>query len=241
MFSFPFRLQIVACFIAIVSAAQSKADLIVQTENFDGFPNFSAVLTFDQFDTSQGTLNSVAVEFYVESQNGELRLDNDSPDVATGTVSFGSSGLISSVDVSLLNNAFQPVVNQLMGLTQDNINLQGDDGDVEAGGTINFSQVGPDYGVLVPNDNSQIDSGFIANSLINQFEGIGTYDITAQLGQVIDFGGIGGLQFQGDPIFVNGYVRITYDFTVIPEPASFVCLMGIGGIALVRRRRRNAH
>ena len=216
------------------------ADIIVQTENFNGFPNYSAVLNFDQFDTSQGTLNSILVEFEIVSQNGEIRLDNDSANVLAGTVTFGSSGLISSDDVSLLDSSAQPVVDSLMGNSVGNPTLQADDGDVEVGGTIFFSEVGPDSFTLAPGVVVLSDSGFIGNAFFGQFEGLGTYDINAQLSQMftLDFGGAGGIQFQGDPIFTNGFVRITYDYTVIPEPASATCIAGIAWFALFCKRRR---
>ena len=232
------RLAFVSFAFLSFSIGVCNADLIVQQQNFSGFPNYNAVLTFNQFDTSLGTLDSIFVEFHMESENGELRLDNDGAGGASGTVTFGSSGLISSTDVSLLDATLQPVVDQLMGVSVDNPNLSPDDGDAEVGGTINFSQVGPDSATLSPSNTMQDDSGFIGAAQFVQFQGLGTYDINAQLGQMleINFGGAGGIQFQGDPIFTTGYVRITYDYT-IPEPSTLT-LLATASLLMLRRRQR---
>ena len=223
----------------IFGSASAKADTIVQMQNFNGTPAFVDTLTFNQFDGSLGTLNSITVEFELTSQNGQLLLDNDAQQAANGTVQYGSNGSLSSADVGLINAGFQPVVGTLLAVSAGAQNLAGDDGDVEVGGTANFSLAGPDAGTLAPANATDNGSGNIALAAFGDYIGLGTYDIDVNSGQIIDFGGIGGVQFQGDPISVTGFVKITYDFTAnIPEPTTIGVLSIAFGFLGLRRNRK---
>ena len=211
-----------------------EAATIVQTETFSGTPAFSRSLTFNEFDPSLGTLNAVFVELELSSENGELRLDNDDETTSAITIQYGAEADITSTDVSLLNSLFQPVVSEVHVVGASSLTLAADDGD---GAT--FSTVGADAGVLAPSAGTDSDLGSINPLFFPQFTGSGTYDIGVETGQMIDFGGVGGVQFQGDPITADGFVTVTYVYNPVPSPSSFAgaLSMAIVGIPLWLRRR----
>lgn len=215
----------------------SDAATIVQTESFAGIPAYATALTFQQFDGSLGTLDSVFFEANITSHSGQLRLDNDAPTPSSGVVSYGSDALITSNEVSLLNGSFQPVIPKLEVMSSGFLLLDADDGD---GGV--FSLVGSDSGILASSSGSDYESGQINPFFFSQFTGNSTFEINAETGQVIDFGAIGGVQFQGDPIVTNGFVRVTYHYSPVPSPSTlagmYSLMLVLGSQVFFRKRFR---
>ena len=87
--------------IATVLAGSLQADTIVQTNVFSGTPSYNRTLTFNKFDDNGGywTLDSVNVYVYLTTLPGaSLQIDNDSETIASGTVSLGANGTLTSVD-----------------------------------------------------------------------------------------------------------------------------------------------
>ena len=225
-------------FLSGISLTNSAAaQTLIQSESFMGTPNYSAVLTFDQFDSSLGVLTGIQVDVEFSATEGRVHLDNDAATAAVGSVEYGSTALLSSPDVILLNDAFNPVIQQINATLIEAMNLAADDGDAEVGGTPNFSFAGPDAALLGPIDESDSDSGNIASDFFAIYTGNGTYDLIVDVDQTVDFGGIGGISFLGFPIQTEGTVTVTYFYTAIPEPAtcSLLCL-SFGLIGLRRRR-----
>ena len=241
MFTRSTRLGFAVCTVlALFSTTNSAhAQSIIQTETFGGTPNYSAFLNFDQFDSSLGTLLSVEIELELSATEGRVYLDNDATTAASGNVEYGSTATLASSDVVLLNSFFQPAVPQVDATLIDGINLDPDDGDVEVGGTANFSQTGPDSALLGPINETSSDSGFVANSFFAGYIGSGTFEIEVNTEQMVDFGGIGGISFLGFPIETEGSVTITYLYRAIPEPAT--CSLLCVSLALfgLRRSRRS--
>lgn len=143
----------------------------------------------------------------------------------------GATGNISSTDVSLLNVLSQPVTAEVKAIHSDPFNLLANVGDV-----INdYDPTAPDgmqYDGGTENDG---DSGFIDTALHGQYTGTGTYDIDVDLTQWLDYGSIGGIEVAFTPVNATGTVTVIYNY--VPEPAT-VCLLALGGLAVIRRKRR---
>ena len=216
-----------------------KAATITQTKTFTGTPTYSSSLTFDQFDNVGGwrILNSVELVASTQTQGGALRLDNDSPTPASGTVTFGSQTLLSSNNVVMRNSGgdiFQ--TNSLHATGSSSLNLGADDGDIEVGGTPNYSQVGVDYDFYNGGTTNSSASGFVSSSYFADYIGTGTFAVNVDATQLADYSSFSGVQAQIDPLTSNGELTIIYTFTAIPEPAAFA-ILGFSAIPLLRRRR----
>jgi len=220
-----------AIVLALGSVASAAA--ITQTQNFNGTPNFNSVLTFQEFDDQSGslTLQSIEVIFSVTVTGGQLVLDNDGDDPASGTFEFGAKGSISSTDVSLVDGSSQPVTDELESIHSQAFSLDGNVGD----GSGDYDPSSPDGMSYDGGTENDSDSGFVGSHVFGQYTGTSTYDITASLSQWQDFGGISGIEWAVSPVSASGSVRVIYNY--IPEPAS-LGLLCLGGLALIRRRRR---
>jgi len=230
------KLVVSTAILAVASTAAIGAPL-VQSQNFSGVPDYQRILTFNQFDDQGGALQltSVEVAICLVADGGALRVDNDAEDPASGTIEFGAQILVSST-VSLIDNTFQPIfgANDLKATGGTSLNLGGDDGDQDVGGTPNFSWVGDDFGEYIGGTEQVTHGGFVDSSVHGQYTGLGTYTITLDADQVASYGSLGGVQALIDPLDTCGTVTVTYNY--IPEPAT-LSLLALGGVALLRRRR----
>jgi len=217
----------------LIGVSIASASSIVQTENFNGTPNFLRTLTFDKFDDQGGalTLQSISVSVLLNVQGGLLILDNDGENPASGSYEFGGKGDISSTDVSLLNSLFQPVTAEVEALTTGSFSLGANVGD----GANDFDPSAPDGMQISGTTQSDSDSGFIASALFSQYIGLSTFDIDVSVDQWSDFGGVSGIEWAVTPVTASGTVTIVYNY--VPEPAT-LGLLSIGGLAVLRRRRK---
>lgn len=230
---------IIAVLVVMVIGSMATAETITQNLSYDDTPDFQQVLTFDKFDDLGGllTLQSVYVEVSLDANGGALRCDNDAVTSASGAIEFGAQVAVSSTTVSLvdmtLNPIFQPGDVKATGSTT--LNLTADDGDTEQpGGTDDFSSQGTDYGDYTGGLASGGDSGYVTSGAFAQYTGTGTYTIQLDASQVANYGSLGGVQAQIDPLTASGEVTVIY--TYFPEPAT-VGLLALGSLVLTRRRR----
>ena len=226
--------------VAVVAllAASAGAATIVQTKNYSGTPDFVQGLTFNQFDDQSGslTLQSIKVEVMLNVSGGSLKTDNDGGQSASGAVEFAAEILLSSPTVSLIDSSGQQIVQSgdVKAAGGTTISLTADDGDSEVGGTANFSYAGTDYGFYNGSSQSDGDLGYVGSFVFSQYIGTGTYTVNVDADQVADYGALGGVQAQIDPLSASGSVTITY--TYVPEPAT-IGLLALGGLAILRRKR----
>ena len=83
------------------------------------------------------------------------------------------------------------------------------------------------------------DFGFIGSAYFTTgvgFEGTGTYDIDIDVDTWSTYGGAGGVEYAVTPPTTSGSVEVVYTYFV-PEPGT-MALLALGGLALLRRRKR---
>lgn len=216
-------------------ASSAGAATIMETETFGpNTPNYQQTLTFDKFDDLGGTrtLLSVKVKMEMSVFNGSATVDNDGVDPASVTIEFGATGSLSSVDVSLLNGAFQPVTSDLDVCTAGAFNLSANDSDPDN----QFdNDLGPDNATLNVVPDSDMDMGFIAPALHPQYIGAGmTFDVVVEIDTLFNIIGQGGVAGSFVPVSAEGTVMVTYEY--IPAPGA-MALAGLAGFAATRRRR----
>jgi hypothetical protein len=197
-------------------------------------PNFEQVLTFDKFDPALGDLISVQVIYDLTTQGGSLTVDNDGLESATVTVQLGSAGDLKSTDVALLNAAFQPVLGDGVEAFESSTFVLGANiGDTP--GDVDPSD--PDGATLFGSSDTEMGSGFIASTLFVQYIGTDTFDVTAEVDQILNFGGVGGVEGSFTNMEAFGEVEVIYEYLPIPVPSALL-LFASGLIGLVGLRRK---
>ncbi len=217
----------------VALAGTASADMLMQTLTFGpNTPDFSEVMTFDQFDgIALEDVLSIEVKMAITVSGGTATVDNDGAAPTTVDIDFGTSGSISSPDVTLLDAAFDPVVAGVDVLAMASPMLAANDGDDplafnDDGGADNFTLPGT--------GGSDSDSGFINSLFWGDFLGGGTFEIEADLDSAFSVSGGSGVSGAFTPQSVEGNVMVTINF--VPAPGS-VALLGLGGFVATRRRR----
>ncbi|MBN1787471.1 MAG: PEP-CTERM sorting domain-containing protein [Sedimentisphaerales bacterium] len=220
----------------LLTVVPAFADTIVQTQPFNGVPNMSGPLTFNQFDDNGGlwVLSSIEIEVNLQANCGQLVLDNDSQDPAAGNFEFGAKGSISSSDVSLTDIAFNPITGQVDAYYSGAFSLDPNDlGD----GSGDYDPTPPDgmqYNGTLQTDSS---SAFVNVGAWTGYMGSGTYDIDYSVIQWLDYGSISGIEVAFTPVNACGDVTVTYTYEVIPEPTT-IALLTISTLGFLKRKKQ---
>lgn len=230
-------MPIVAVVIAVlVLSTSSIAGTIEQTKTFDGTPDFSRLLTFDQFNDQGGscTLTSIRVILTLNVEGGQIVLDNDSETQATGTFEFGGKCGITSSQVALLNNSSQPIFGQAAAIHSESVTLAANEGD----GSKDYSGLGPDGMIYQGGSETDTKSGYIGSSYWTGFIGTGTYDIGLSAIQWSSCSTISGVEYSVTPVTASGTVKVIYEATCVPEPSAIAGLLtALVGMGFGLRRR----
>jgi hypothetical protein len=230
----PFGFALIA---VAVFASGAMGTTITQNLPYSDTPDYTKVLTFNQFDDLGGTLTlqSVYVSVSLNASGGALRCDNDAATPASGGITFGAQAAVAS-SVPMIDAFFQPIfqAGDVTATGGTTLNLSADDGDVEVSGTPQFSMQGTDYGFYIGGLASGGDAGFVNSLAFPQYTGLGTFTVTLNASQVANYGSLGGVQAQIDPLIAGGVVTVIYNYT--PEPAT-LGLLALTGLVVIRRRR----
>ncbi len=222
------------------------AEQLVQQRNWGALsPAFDSQtpavdpLTFNQFNPSLGTLQSISVFTFVEHGGGSADLDAEGTLPTDITSRFGVGVDYTSTHVNLLDATFQPIGTDVRAENiQTFLNVAANDGDPTG---VFDNDGGLDNRSMTVGTVNGSDSGFISPALHGSYIGTGTFDI--------DFAGQSFLNFSVpstsgsfSPGLANGYVIVTYDYLAsIPEPSTALALLAGAGIFAFRRRSRNSN
>jgi hypothetical protein len=212
--------------------------MITQTQGFVGQPNLAKVVEFTRFDPSYGTLQAVEWKLDLGIEGGRLTVDNDGALPAIVSIKLGTVGGLSSTDVPMISESLQPVLSGANGVsvwTGSEFNLAGDNGD-----GMTFDPTLPDAATHEGGTAMESGMGSIGSLFLGDYVGTDMFDVTVNLTQLLDFGGVGGVSGQFDPVMAAPNVTLTYIYDV-PEPAAGMLLLaGVTGLMLSIRRRNDA-
>lgn len=203
---------------------------ISQTQNFSFVPDGTAPLTFNQFDTSLGTLISITITTNVTKTGGSLYVDNESATPASGNISQSVTINLTSSSVGLVDAGFSPIGTGVSATSTYFANVGADDGDGPGVQTTGPDYDGTSFGPVSNSQTKDVNTGAFGG-----YQGLGTFVIDAGGVQGFNTSAIGGAAVAIDPATALGDVTILYTYTV-PEPSSAL-LGAIGCVALLRRRR----
>lgn len=216
---------------------------LVETETFSFLPNDVVTLTFNRFDTLGGTrvLESVLIEIEYTKSGGFYAVDNESPSMATVSLTHRVDATVDggSLDLSLVSSGYLglPATNLRATSTVSGVQLAANDGDPSQ----SVDEAGLDYYRYNPDPMTRSTSGYIAD--VSQFElseGDSTFDLAFEATQTVSISGLSGASQSFAPSSVDGYIRVTYQYSnVVPEPHLFGQIGLAGMLALLIRRRRH--
>jgi hypothetical protein len=191
-------------------------------------------LSLAKYNGNLADLTSVYVEVEFSLFNSVVEVDNDSvtSGVATAKVqsvieTFTSSATLLKSDFDTINAADFSI------LEQQNFNLDPTTGDaVEFTATLDV-----DYGIFDPGTIAKSDAGNISSGVWGDYVGAGNFTIDVKSSYLTGatFDGSDGY-FQGSTPNGEIYAKVIYNYEIVPEPAT-LCLLGIGGMLLRRRRK----
>ncbi len=212
--------------IAVLLAASSAQAATVSNSNTypsTAVPFSTLLVPLNQFDPALGTLTKVTLELDANASAGIIDWDNEAAIPTDVTLGIGAE-VTATAPLSLFTVVAVPLqLGSALGVAADN------DGAPDFVGTDSFSVVG--------GSGSDIQSNFTTSSL-GTFIGLGTFDVTVD-SLVENFlsttGGFGPIQ--QTPGNSDGTVKVTYEYTPIPEPVS-MSLLALGGLGVLLRRKR---
>ena len=172
----------------------------------------------DQFDTLGGTrvLNSVKLEI-TTNIGADVTGENDSQ--SDGAITLNLSG-----NASATFGGLSPIAAVVQSV-----------GPVAVDATDGFPGSGPDFHDFGTVSGSNADDDLLFSSF-GPFIGTGTFSVPVELSGGFVLSGVSDSSLNVSDFQGDGLVEVTYDYEVIPEPATMT-LLGLGGLAMLRRRR----
>lgn len=225
--------------LAVAGFQTSEAAIITQSQGFGGQPSLVKTVEFDRFDPSRGTLTSVEWRIILDIEGGSLTVDNDGVDPTTVDVKLGAKASLSSTDISLVDDSFQPILSGLSAVSASTgsvFNLAADNGD-----GMTFDPTMPDADTHNGGFANASGTAFADPTDLSDYLGTTMFNVKVHLDQLLDFGGVGGVSGQFDPVTAWPNVVLIYEYEHTPEPGSgSLAALGLGSWLLIQGRRRRS-
>jgi hypothetical protein len=223
----PLNLQAVFMVLSIfIITSAAMANTIIQKQDFNGILNFSRILTFNKYNTSE-TLTSVSISLNLRIKGGTLIIDNDGDSSVSGTLKFGISGNVNSTEVNLPISLLSTKLCYSQAFNLDS-NTGDGKGDYDPSPTDGMQFTGSNNSGDVP--------AFVENTFWNDYIGTGTYNVAVSIISLVDYGNFDDIEYAiTTPVSTNGYIEVVY--TCIPEPAT-ITLLTFGVLAVPKRKRK---
>lgn len=215
---------------------------IIQTRKFGPqIPQFSTLMTFNSYAGNLDDIESIEITWVMNIEDGFLVIDNDAPDPASGSYEFGASISVDgpATEVTMLNNEFKQIFTATEVINSGSFNLSGNVGD----GPNDYSPDGPDGTSVTGSDVFGSGGDTVHSMFYDQYvSGPGgsagsTFDIGIVTEQYLTVTSNGGTEYAITPVSASGLVKVVYNLKPVPEPSS-AAMLALGGLALLRRRRR---
>ena len=230
-------------------ASTANASVITQTISFPSqTPSDSTIdMTFKKFKTSLGPLESVQIVFNLSMYGGSVTADNDSPTETAVIARIVLIGNLVSGDVTLKNEndeekweGIENQVNKKFTLDPTVTEYYDSNGNLvpDLNTVVDVTGAGDSavyHGPILANAKTITLTDYIGSTYLENYQGIGTYTISAVLQQDSRASGNAGSSHTLMQAF--GDVTVIYTYTGVPEPAT-ASLAGVGLLMLIRRRRK---
>ncbi|MCC7351022.1 MAG: choice-of-anchor E domain-containing protein [Phycisphaerales bacterium] len=204
----------------LILAPMASALQVSDTQPFNvQVPTSNQLVPVAQFDDMGGTRTLTSITLELNSTIGANTTgENDSN--TSGSLTMNLSGN-ATADLFALSTA--SIVNTSAG-------------PVSVAATDGITGSGPDFHNFGAVSGNDFDSDTIVSGFAS-FIGLGTIDVSVDANGGFNISGVSNSTLQVSNFNASGTVTVIYEYTQVPEPSA-LSLLALGGLAMLRRRRR---